>query len=196
MDENLERLKQQWQKLAVDDAQLRETNKRLSEQLQRERVKSLQDRLARRVGRDRWLGLLLPLMAPGLNKLINLPVALCVAYAAFGLIMFVLNNMLYIYIKEERLTTMPVVDAIERATRIRYNQQRLRIAGMLMGIPLVLALMFYTLEGQGIYTLYGAIVGLVIGLGVGIPKMLTNHSLARNIIKSLRDPQPTDEPEN
>lgn len=196
MDENLERLKQQWQKLAVDDAQLRETNRRLSEKLQRERVTSLQDRLARRVGRDRWVGLLLPLIAPGLHMLINLPVALCVAYAAFGIVMFVLNNLLYVYIKEDRLTTMPVVNALERATRIRYNQQRLRIAGFFMGIPLILALMLYILEGQQIYTLYGAVVGLVIGLGIGIPKMLTNHSIARNIIKSLRDPQAIDETEN
>lgn len=196
MDENLERLKQQWQKLAVDDAQLRETNRRLSEKLQRERVTSLQDRLARRVGRDRWVGLLLPLIAPGLHMLINLPVALCVAYAAFGIVMFVLNNLLYVYIKEDRLTTMPVVNALERATRIRYNQQRLRIAGFFMGIPLILALMLYILEGQQIYTLYGAVVGLVIGLGIGIPKMLTNHSIARNIIKSLRDPQTIDETEN
>lgn len=106
--------------------------------------------------------------------------------------MFVLNNLLYNYIKEERLTTMPVVNALERAARIRYNQQRVRAVGLLLGIPLVLALMLYIMEGQGIYTLYGAIVGLVIGLGIGIPKMLTNHGITRKIIKSLRDPQPTD----
>ncbi len=193
MDENLERLKQKWQKLAVDDEQLREANRRLSEKLQQERVTGLQDRLARRVGRDRWMGLFLPFIAPGLNHLINLPVALCIAYAAFGLIMFVLNSLLYNYIKEERLTTMPVVNALERATRIRYNQQRVRAVGFLIGIPLILAMMFYIMEGEdGLYMLYGAIVGLVVGLGIGIPKMLTNHNIARNIIKSLRDPQVDD----
>lgn len=187
MRDNLEELKNKWQSLKVNNDRLEAANRRLSSELMNHRVTSLQDRLKKRIGRFRWVGAVLPLFAPFLYFMHGFPVWLTVAYAAFGLMMFVLNTLLYSYIDECQLASMAVIDAVRRATMIKIYQRRIRVVGLLIGIPLLIAIFIMLLGGDDTYVIVGACVGAAFGGAIGLAKAVENATLARRILSSLRD---------
>lgn len=187
MTDNLEDIKSKWQSIKVDNESLRRANERLSDELRRRPVESLQDRLAGRIFRNCILAIVLPLLAPVLYFTLKMPMWLTIFYAAFGLMMCGLQTFLYEYIKREQLTLMAVVDAIERAVHFKLYQLRIRLVGMIVGMTLVTGIFVYLVDADDLVALYGAIVGLVVGLAVGCYKFYTDLAISKKIIKSLEE---------
>ena len=187
MDENLEILKQQWQHLSARTDALEEANRRMAEKMARTKTSSLQDRLATRIIRMGWLGIILPALAPLLYFELSMPWWVSVLYGLFGVIMSVASFFMGEYVREYRMAEMPVAEAIERATKIKVNLGRVRLAGFVMGSVLV-ALMVYVLpEGpEREPIIIGGSVGLCIGLVIGIRRWLVNARLARELLRSLK----------
>lgn len=188
MNDNLDILKQQWHQLAARTEALEEANRRMAENLSHSKTSSLQDRLASRITRTTYAGLVLPLLSPLLYYMLMMPWWVCTLYALFGLTMSIIYFMFAEYIRDERLTDMPVAAAIERASRIKVRQTQIRTGGMLTGFALVALLGFMVPEGPERETiLIGGIIGFVIGLVFSIQRCIVNARIARDLVRSLRD---------
>lgn len=187
MTDNLDELKKQWQQLAARTEQLEAANKRLSEKLSRGNVTSTQERLAGRISRCSYIGLLLPALAPQLHFLIALPLWYCALYGIFGIIMFILGYRLSSFIREKRLIDMPVSDAIKRAVTIRLRQQHIRIGGFIAVMVLFIVGGCLIPDEYIPATLTGGIAGLVAGLAITIPRIISNERMARSLEKDLRE---------
>lgn len=184
--DDLDSLKQQWQQLSARTRQLEETNRRLAEKLAGSKTTSLQQRLAARISRMGWGGLVLPALAPLLYYEFSMPVWVAVCYALFGLVMSSLSFWFAEFIRAENLTEMPVSDAISRATKIKELQAQLRTFGSITAIALVTSMAFMIPEGPDRQPIIvGGSIGLVIGLAIGIRRCIINARLAREIIKSV-----------
>lgn len=186
---DLDLIKQQWQQLSVKVDNLERANQRLSDQLARTNAKSFQERLAGRVKRVSWAGLLLPVLAPMLSYSLHMPVWICFVYAIFGIFMCVLNRRLSAFILSKNLLEISATEALQHATAVRLYQKNVRILSALLAILLLFG-MYYVLppsEHQS-YILTGGGVGIVLGLCFAIPRCITNARLARRMAQSLTDP--------
>ena len=186
---DLDLIKQQWQQLSVKVDNLEQANRRLSDQLARTNAKSFQERLAGRVKRISWAGLLLPVLAPMLYYSLQMPVWICFVYAIFGIFMCILNRRLSTFILSKNLMEISATEALQHATAVRLYQKNVRILSAILAILLLFG-MYYVLppsEHQS-YILMGGLVGLIIGLAFAIPRCITNARLARQMAQSLTDP--------
>ena len=187
MDDNLDGMKRQWQQLLARTADLELANKELARKLGESKLESIQDRLARRTALTGWIGLLLPVLAPLVYYQMMMPVWIAVLYGCFGVMTSMSSFMFSEYIKEEKLTEMPVARAIERASKIKRRQALLRIAGiaMCLGIVILMAVWLPTGEERE-PIIVGGSVGLAVGLVVGIRRSVIDARLARQLIQSLK----------
>lgn len=187
---DLDFIKQQWQQLSVKVDNLEQANQRLSDQLARTNAKSFQERLAGRVKRISWAGLLLPVLAPMLYFSLQMPVWICVVYAIYGIFMCILNRRLSTFILSKNLLEISATEALQHATAVRLYQKNLRILSAILAILLLFG-MYYMLPVTEHHTfiLMGGLVGLVLGLAFAIPRCITNARLARRMAQSLSDPE-------
>lgn len=187
MTDNLDELKQKWQELSARVDVLEDINHKLTQRLACGKVTNLQQQLAGRIQRWGYIGFLLPLLAPGLVYMLNLPVWYALLYAAFGLIAAVNSFMFTRYIRSQSLVEMPVADAIKRAVYIKTRQQRTYIAGFLfLLVFFVIGIIVFPSNQQTLEIFIGALVGLIAGLLIGIPRMITNIRIARRMVDSLK----------
>ena len=187
---DLDLIKQQWQQLSVKVDNLEQANERLSDQLARTNAKSFQERLAGRVKRISWAGLLLPVLAPMLYYSLQMPVWMCFVYAIFGIFMCILNRRLSTFILSKNLMEISATEALQHATAVRLYQKNVRILSAILAILLLFG-MYYVLppsEHQS-YILTGGVVGIILGLAFAIPRCITNARLARRMAQSLTDPE-------
>ena len=187
---DLDLIKQQWQQLSVKVDKLEQANERLSDQLARTNAKSYQQRLAGRVKRTSWVGLLLPILAPLQYYSLHMPVWICAVYAIFGIFMCVLNRRLSSFILSKNLLEISATEALQHATAVRLYQKNARILGVFLAALLLFG-MYYVLplSEQRSAILWGGVVGLLIGLAFAIPRCITNARLARRMAQSLTDPE-------
>ena len=186
---DLDLIKQQWQQLSVKVDNLERANQRLSDQLARTNAKSFQERLAGRVKRVSWAGLLLPVLAPMLSYSLQMPVWICFVYAIFGIFMCVLNRRLSTFILSKNLLEISATEALQHATAVRLYQKNLRLLSALLAILLLFG-MYYVLppSDHQSYILIGGAVGIILGLAFALPRCITNARLARRMAQSLTDP--------
>ena len=91
------------------------------------------------------------------------------------------------YIRSQSLVEMPVAEAIKRAVYIKTRQQRTYIAGFLfLLVFFVTGIIVFPSNQQTLEIFIGALVGLVAGLLIGIPRMITNIRIARRMVDSLK----------
>lgn len=183
--DNLEELKRQWKQLSARFDNLEETNRRLSERLSRCKVTSLQEQLAAVVGRWGWIGLALPVLSPMLYFDMNLPLWYCILYGVFGLVMMFLSLRFSRYVRSVPLTTLPVAEAIKRATLIKLRQTRMQLVGFVMAMLLIGTGGLLVPEAEREAAVIGAAVGMCIGLAISIPRCVANARLARKIVEEL-----------
>lgn len=185
--QDIEQLKDIWNRTKVDNDRLRQANRQLSEQLATAKAGSLQDAFARRVRNYSIIALLLPLIAPMLYYVLSMPLWVSVVYSLFGVICFAINFWLFRYIKAYRLASMPVLQAVTRATKIRYYQIRTRIACIVLGLPVIVILLALLYDSGDAAIIISAFVGLVIGLAIGITKLMTDLSYTRRMLAALSE---------
>lgn len=185
MIDNIEDLKQQWRKMNVPSDGLDRVNRRIGNRLSSGRVTSLQDRLARRIRRVRWLGLFVVLYSPVIYYTLPVSLTACIIYALFGALMTVLHQLLADYISERPLVELPVAEAIRRAVKIKVYQQQMRAVGICFGAVVIVSLTMCIVHTGQDDMLLGAVIGIILGLCIGIPRCLRNARLARRLVESL-----------
>lgn len=177
----LENLKSAWQNLNLRVDRLEEENRRTTEALCRDRAKSAQMKLAESYKRTSYLGLSLPFLSPLCVKILLLPVWVGVIYAVFGLLMAALLLRSYWVTRYTNFISLPVVDALRDAIKLRRRQNVVTIIGIVLGCVLIAA--FYAYLEVGVW---GFFVGLGLGLIIGVRKQLRQRELIREIEDSLR----------
>lgn len=187
MEENLDKLKDIWNRTKIDNDLLQQTNRELSEKLATAKAGSLQDTFARRIRNISFLGLFLPVLAPTLYYMFSFPLWMSVVYSLYGIVRFVIGYMLYRYINACSLATMPVIQAVTRVAKIRIYYIRVRILCLLLGLPIIVMLMVLFYDMGEISITIGAVVGLIVGLILGLSRMLKDLSYTRRILAALSE---------
>lgn len=184
--DNLDLLKQQWKQLAARTDKLEDANRRLSERLAKSNVTSLQEMLATRI--DQWgrVGYALPLLAPALYYIINIPWWYCLLYALFGIAMALTSVWFAGYVREKRLTILPVAEAVKRAVSIKLIQTRMRMCSFVAGMALLVLGGFLLPDVERESVVLGGIIGLVVGLAISIPRCIANARMARRMVEELQ----------
>ena len=187
MDDNLNKLKQQWQQLSDRNKSLNEANLRLAEKLAHKATTSLQERLSQRVSRTGWIALLIPLISPLLYFELNMPWWVAVLYAVFGILMSWKAFSFSLYIQDSYLIDLPVADAIKRASDIKIRLNRNEFLGIVLGF-ILLCIMALTIPDGPEHTaiIVGGTIGLVIGSAIGIRLYMSNMRIARDLLRSLK----------
>lgn len=180
---DLENLKTTWQNLNVRVDRLEEENRRTTEALRRNRAKSAQMKLATSYKRTAFVGLLCPLLAPLCVHILYMPIWVAVIYAAFGLLMAALMLRSYWVTRYSNFMSLPIVEALQNAIRLRRRQNMVTTIGIAGGCIVIATFYIYLEVG-----IIGFFIGLALGLIIGIKKQLTQRELIREIEDSLRDP--------
>lgn len=179
-------IRHQWQDMTVKVDRLEEANRQLSEKLAESNISSSQNRLAKSALRTMFIGLLLPLLAPMLINICHSPVWVCVVYGAFGLIMALFHFILWKYISHKNLATLPTAEALTRAIKIKLSQTRIRLFGIICGLFVLCAFVATLPDINDPYVLWAVIIGAIIGICISVPRAISTHRLARNIISDLK----------
>lgn len=187
MTDNLDELKRQWQKISVSTDSLKETDMRLSDRLKASRIGSNQERLASRISRCSIPGLILPVLAPILHYELALPWWYCILYAAYGIVMTAVGLLFARYIRAVNLALLPVAESVERAIRIRSIQNYIQLAGFMLCFAILFVGAWVLPDYLRVEVLYGASAGMVIGLAIAIPRLVSNIRLSRQLLDSIRE---------
>lgn len=187
MTDNLDDLKSIWQSIRVDESTLEDVNRRLSDRFSTRRVRTLQERLARRIRIIGYSGLALPLFAPVVYHVLDMPMWLAICYALFGIVMSILSILLAAYINRSELAEMPVADALRMAASIKKWMVIDRIVGIFFGIPILGSMFIEVFHSNEEDLIFGFIAGLGVGLAIGLNRSIKDFRMIRNITECLRD---------
>ena len=181
---NLDELKNTWQTLNLRVDYLEEENRRLAARLAAERASGTQQRLARHYRRMSLVGLSLPLLSIPLY-LYGMPLWCDILYAVFGLCMCGMHLALAGFIERGDYMSLPVVDAISHAVRIRLWQQRMFICGESAALILAIIL-FVQFAGLGSEAVISGIIGGIAGGIIGYVKQRKLFRMSRRLLAQLR----------
>lgn len=112
-----------------------------------------------------------------------MPIWVAVIYAAFGLLMAALMLRSYWVTRYSNFMSLPIVEALQNAIRLRRRQNMVTTIGIAGGCIVIATFYIYLEVG-----IIGFFIGLALGLIIGIKKQLTQRELIREIEDSLRDP--------
>lgn len=188
---NLDELKNTWQTLNLRVGHLEEENRRLAQRLSAERAAGTQQQLARRYRRLSVVGLLLPLLSVALY-FCGMPLWFDILYAIFGLAMCALNLRLANFIGRSNYLSLPTVEAVAHAVRIRLWQQRLLIGGESAGLVVVIIL-FFQLADFGTGAIISGTIGGIVGGIVGYFKQRSLFRMSRRLLAQLRQDATSDD---
>lgn len=183
----LEELKNKWQQLSIKVEHLEATNRRLAKELCTRRASGVQHRLSRSY---RWMslwGLVCVLLAPFLFYVIHLPFWMMIIYGLFGIIMGGVYMYFSIYINRCNYILLPMVEAVRHALHIRRLQRQILIFGIVCCLIVLVPFMTLVYRMDDHAAFYGACIGGVIGLGIGIYKEVRFFRMSRQLLAELRN---------
>ncbi|MDE6276584.1 MAG: hypothetical protein K2M06_00570 [Muribaculaceae bacterium] len=191
MDEDtLERLRASWKNTTIVGTQLNEAAARVEREAAGRRSMGIAHKMAKDYMRLLWIaGLVVCLSVP--LRLVGAPLWICVVYGVFGLVMGCIYYSFARYIRKIDFMSLPVVEALEQAVRIRMLQRRILVAGIVLGLVVVIPLLmfFYELDlnGSGRSTFWGGVAGGVIGGIIGFCKQLHFFRSSRKLLKTIEE---------
>lgn len=152
---------------------------------------SLTDKLRRRYLCSLILCSVAPLLIKPLAGFIELPTALMIAYPAYFVVMFALNLLLYLKLNKTSVINLPVKDALVGITEFAIMRRRFECVGILIAIPLIVYIIWIlrAADNEGLYIggLFGAVLGVIIGLIVEYRTTRDVHRLKEGLCKNLDD---------
>lgn len=183
---DIEQLKSTWRQMGQRIDNLERENRRMAERLAAGKATTAQRRLAKTALRGVFCGLLLPILAPLLYYYLGFQPWIAALYGFFGIVMSVANILFYKSIVKCDYMSLPLVNAMMNAVRIRSNLRNIRILGISMGFGIIFSLIFDTIERYEMSILTGMIIGFICGLIIGLKKWREQSALSKAIIQELR----------
>lgn len=185
-DNSLEMLREQWRRMSIRADKLEAKNAELVRKLMAERATSVKERIVGRCRRQAVLGFVLIPLGVAIYRSGQVSAIYAAIYAAFGLVMAVLGLMFARHIKATDFISLPTVEALREAVRIRTLQQRFRIFSWVAGAVLIGWFFVELWQPDRFASLIGGCVGLCIGLPIGISKEITNFRLTKQMVAELQ----------
>lgn len=183
---SFEDIKRDWAQLPIENEILRQKNLELIRELSKQKIRSHQDKLSRAYGIG-YIGFLLPLLAWMMYETLDMSIAVCVFYSLFGVISGVYNLWFRHYVREADYMSMPVVDAIARASKVVKYQNWSTIIGVVAAVALLCSI-FYELSRLGeMDVIWGGVVGGVVGGAIGTVRCVRNHRHARQMLREIKN---------
>lgn len=193
-------LRQSWQQIGARLERLEIENKLLARKLADSELKSSAEKLVDKYRRNVWLGLVLPLIAPSVVIVLRFSMLTGILYGAFGLIMSILNIVLYRYVRQGLDFSRPVVDTLRITLQLKKMNRLVLFSGIVLGSSLIGLFIVDLIDVSQIDASYnvmgvslGMAVGFAVGLPIGIRKARTQNHLIRQIIDDLSSIAETDE---
>jgi len=183
---NIEQLKYTWRQMGERIDNLERENRRMAKRLATGKAITAQRRLAKTALRGVCCGLILPILAPLLYYFLGFQPWIAVLYGIFGIVMSVANFIFYRSIMKSDYMSLPLVNAMMSAVKIRTNLRNIRILGISLGLGIVFSLIFDTIERYEMSILSGIIIGFICGLIIGLMKWQEQSALSKAIIRELR----------
>ena len=91
------------------------------------------------------------------------------------------------YIEKSDFLTLPVLPAIQRATKIRMFQRRILCISIPFGLIVVIPLFKFFYESPGGFSaLVGGIIGGIVGLIIGIRKEIRFFRTSRHLLRTIQ----------
>lgn len=183
---SFEDIKRNWTQLPIENEILRQKNIELMRELSRQKIRSHQDKLCRsyRIG---YIGFLFPLLALMMYDEISMSAGVCVFYSLFGVFAGAYNLWFRHYVREADYMSMPVVDAVTRASKVVKYQNWSTVIGIVVSVAL-LSFMFYEMNRFGnMAVVWGAVAGLVVGGIIGTVRCVRNHRHARQMLREIKN---------
>lgn len=182
----LEELKVQWNQLSVRVDRLEEENRRLASELATGRATSAQQRLASHYTKHALIGLLLPLLAPMLVFVLDMPLWVAVLYGLLGLLCMAADLIFARYIRRSNFAILPVVNSLENMLKAKKYQRRMQIVFIIIGGIFLGGAFFPALEDEP-SVMIGALIGLIIGICCGLTLYFKKVRLINEILKELKE---------
>lgn len=182
----LEELKVQWNQLSVRVDRLEEENRRLASELATGRATSAQQRLASHYTKHALIGLLLPLLAPMLVFVLDMPMWVAVLYGLLGLLCMAADLIFARYIRRSNFAILPVVNSLENMLKAKKYQRRMQIVFIIIGGFFMGGAFFPALEDEP-SVMIGALIGLIIGICCGLTLYFKKVRLINEILKELKE---------
>lgn len=181
----LEDLKKQWHKAHIDSSDLVSTDRRLANNLEKGKAKSLQHKLAHTYRVNAFFGFLMIILSPALFYLVQLPLWLALLYGIIGALFAVIYTVFSNKIKNTEYIGLNTLDALKEIAKIA----RIRLTLMVFGsisIGVILGAMFILLKLRSdIDLIYGMTVGLVIGLCIDIVRWRRTNTLICSLKEAI-----------
>lgn len=184
---DIEQLKSTWRSMGEHIDKLEHENRRMAKELAAGNATTAQVRLAKTARRSINCAIFLPLLSPLIYYYLDFPLWIAVLYATFGIIMGIANLLLYNTIIKNDYMSLPLVEALASAVKIRHTLRNVRILGVSLGLGIILSLIFDTLDRNESAILVGLITGFIGGTIIGARKWVEQTKLTRDIIRELRN---------
>lgn len=170
MDNDLDTLRSKWKSAQTSARRSAKEESALLDAVRSKRSKTLNQKIERSYYVPMIVGLLLPAFAVTLLDVFDPSNLLRFVYGAFGLIMSVGCLVMIRGLRACDYSQMTVRQAVNSTRRLFHYHLILLLIGWLLCVP-VLALLFKEIYLLGdVYMLWGAIIGLIAGLSIGIPR--------------------------
>ncbi len=183
--DNLDNFKKLWQEQQARLNELEETNRELCRRLESSKTSTYQSRLVSSVRRQAFTGLLLPIIAPTICTVLNMPTWYGLLYALFGCIAAIAQFLFGNYIKAKDLVSLPVAEAVQRAIHIKKTSLCIETVIIILATAL-LVIGAYIIVDHSPHIIIGASIGLVGGLTVGIYRRMKLCRIIKNMIDSIK----------
>lgn len=176
---DIEKLKSQWNSIEIPPASGADNPREFLSKVTTGRVNTL---------RDRYLNISRMLIVVCVCGLfISVPYfsatpTLGILMAAYFVFLGVVHAMTFFKVRDLNFSRLTIRQAIERVCIIESDRIRKRTLGIALGVPLVFYLTMTLWDRYGETILYGCIVGIFIGLGIGV---VINHR-ASEILREMR----------
>lgn len=176
---NIDELRQSWNALDMRVSALEDTTRDMKYRVTSNRVTTSRDRLKRIARSMAIVSFIAPMSCIPLWKMAPLLVAvMCI----FFIVMGIMQVHSVIAIDSVNLTCMTVAEALQSVYSLERMRHNKRIIGMILGIPIILAMLYTLYTWDDPYLFYGCCMGVAIGAIIGL---MINH---RNVelLKSMR----------
>lgn len=186
MKDPLDNLKDIWKSTELNSRQLEEANRQCSRRLASAKAVTLRQRLYRQALRTGCAGIILPMLAPLLYRVLDIPLWYAIAYAIFGLLAGCISFVIAGQIKSCDLASMPVAEVMEKMVANQRLQIVKTLVAAIFGSVLAAILACLVWDSSEPLALASFFAGLALGLSVAIPSTIRRFRSISSIIADLR----------
>ena len=176
---NIDELKQSWNTIDARLESLENSARDMERRVTANRVATSRDRLKAIARNMAIICFLAPLTCVPVWRMAPL---LTVVICVFFIVMGVLQVHSYVTIDSVHLSNLTVTDALKSVYSLERMRHNKRMIGMVLGIPIVAAMLYTFYSWNDLYLFYGACCGTVIGTVIGL--MINRRNV--ELLKAMR----------